>query len=116
MTTEQLDHYRKALETQLAKLNEASQTHELDLGESLTSKDFVGPDRASDLESLEVDASVAQSEYKLALKISHALERIELGTYGDCESCGVAIPSARLDAKPSVSLCLSCQEVHETEM
>lgn len=115
MTTEQLDHYRKALEKQLANLNEASQAHELDLDESHTSTDFVGPDRAADLENLEVDVSVAQSEYKLALKISHALERIERGTYGVCESCGATIPSARLDAKPSVSLCLSCQEAHEGE-
>ena len=42
-----------------------------------------------------------------------ALERIDRGIYGLCESCGSAIPEARLEAKPSVSLCLSCQEAHE---
>ncbi|MBP6783292.1 MAG: TraR/DksA family transcriptional regulator [Verrucomicrobiales bacterium] len=113
MTTEQLNRYRNLLETQLAELSEASRTHEQNLEDNHTSNDFVGPDRAADLENLEVDASVSLSERKLALKISHALDRIKMGTYGNCESCGAAIPATRLDAKPSASLCLRCQEAHE---
>ncbi len=113
MTVEQLSRYRKELEMQLSELSEASRTREEDLDEIGTSPDFVGPDRAADLGSQEVDASLAESERNLALKISHALERIERGTYGLCEGCGLTIPTARLDAKPSVSLCLSCQEKHE---
>ena len=112
MTTEQLNRYRSLLETQLTELSEASRTHEQNL-DSHTSNDFVGPDRAADLENLEVDASVSLSERKLALKISHALDRIKMGTYGNCESCGAGIPAARLDAKPSASLCLRCQGAHE---
>lgn len=113
MTAQELSRYRNALETQLAELSQAAQAHEEILDESGTSQDFVGPDRAADLESQEVDASIVQSERNLSLKICHALERIERGTYGLCEACGLAIPTARLDAKPSVSLCLKCQEEHE---
>ena len=115
MTTERLNHYRNLLETQFAELSEASRSHEQDLDDNHTSNDFVGPDRAADLENLEVDASVSLSERKLALKISHALERIAKGTYGNCEACGAVIPQVRLDAKPSASLCLRCQEAHERE-
>ncbi len=115
MTTEQLKHYRNLLETQFAELSEASRSHELDLESRSTSNDFVGPDRAADLENLEVDASVSLSESKLAHKISNALERISMGTYGKCEACGATIPTARLDAKPSASLCIRCQEEHERE-
>ncbi len=113
MTAEELSRYQTALETQLAELTEASQVREEILDEGGTSRDFVGPDRAADLGSQEVDASLAESERNLALKIFHALERIERGTYGLCEGCGLTIPTARLDAKPSVSLCLKCQEEHE---
>lgn len=113
MNPDQLNRYRAALETQLVDLRSATREHEEQLDDRRTTEDFTGPDRASDLESLEVDASVTASERKLAAKIHHALERIDLGTYGLCEACGSAIPAARLDAKPSVSLCLRCQEEHE---
>ncbi len=42
-------------------------------------------------------------------KIDHALARIEAGTYGTCEGCGVAIPAARLEVMPSATLCVECQ-------
>lgn len=115
MNSEQLDHYRVTLEEQLARLTESTGTHESALEESHVTKDFVGPDRAAELESLEVDASITASEHRLAAKVQHALQRIEKGLYGVCESCGAAIPTARLDAKPSVSLCLGCQAAHENE-
>lgn len=113
MTPEDLDRYRRELEDQLARLESVAREHEELLEGSRTTEDFTGPDRAADLETLEVDASVAQSEHRLAEKIRHALDRIERGDYGVCEGCGIAIPRARLDAKPSVSLCLVCQEAHE---
>jgi DnaK suppressor protein len=114
MNTDQLSRYRSKLEAQLAELESATREHETQLDDSRTTDDFTGSDRASDLETLEVTAKVATSERRLVEKIQSALERIDLGTYGLCEACGVPIPAARLEAKPSVSLCLRCQEAHET--
>jgi DnaK suppressor protein len=37
-----------------------------------------------------------------------ALRRIELGTYGRCESCGGAIGRQRLLALPTARYCLGC--------
>ena len=37
-----------------------------------------------------------------------ALERIENGTYGTCDSCGDAIDEARLRAIPEATRCLNC--------
>lgn len=113
MKKEELARYRSVLENQLARLESTNREHEELLDESRTTGDFIGPDRAADLETLEVDASVAESEHRLAEKIRHALDRIESGEYGVCEACGAEIPTARLDAKPSVSLCILCQEAHE---
>jgi len=47
-------------------------------------------------------------------EIEDALARIDAGTYGSCASCGCAIPVARLEAGPAATLCLACEETHET--
>lgn len=113
MNPDALSRYRRILEEQLADLEAAHRSHEDQLEEGRTTGDFTGPERAADLETLEVDAAVAVSEQRLAEKIRHALDRIGRGLYGLCESCGEAISPARLEAKPSVFLCLRCQERHE---
>jgi DnaK suppressor protein len=63
----------------------------------------------------EVENEILESEEHLLEKISTALERIVAGTYGQCAGCGGTIPLARLEAKPSVSLCLDCQSMKERE-
>lgn len=113
MTPEETARLQERLEKQLAELRESSCLHQAQMDESQSGKDFVGADRAAELESMEVDSAVAESELRLAEKIEHALTRIEEGTYGLCEACGASIPVARLEAKPSVSLCVPCQEEHE---
>lgn len=37
-----------------------------------------------------------------------AVARLDAGTYGHCENCGDTIPNARLRARPTAALCLSC--------
>lgn len=39
-----------------------------------------------------------------------ALEKIDLGTYGKCESCGRPIPKERLEALPEATLCVACKQ------
>jgi len=56
-----------------------------------------------------VEERVLSDEERLLAKIDLALSRIQEGTYGTCIQCSAAIPMERLLAKPSVSLCLSCQ-------
>jgi RNA polymerase-binding transcription factor DksA len=40
--------------------------------------------------------------------VDHALEKLDAGTYGECESCGAAITEARLEAMPAARLCIGC--------
>ena len=47
--------------------------------------------------------------------IELALRRIEEASYGDCLECGEAIAYARLQAQPSVSLCIGCQSAREKD-
>jgi RNA polymerase-binding transcription factor DksA len=46
-------------------------------------------------------------------EIDHALEKIDEGTYGTCETCGKRISAARLKAIPSTCLCLACKRRQE---
>jgi DnaK suppressor protein len=40
-----------------------------------------------------------------------ALDRIEAGTFGTCERCGNPIQEERLEALPTVTLCLDCKRL-----
>lgn len=46
-------------------------------------------------------------------RIDAALERIEAGSYGECESCGAPIGTARLEAYPTAVRCVKCQAQSE---
>ncbi|MBF0539097.1 MAG: RNA polymerase-binding protein DksA [Nitrospirae bacterium] len=54
-------------------------------------------------------------EQKLLKKIEKALEKIEKGTYGLCESCGAEIEFKRLNARPVTTLCIDCKIEQEEE-
>lgn len=41
--------------------------------------------------------------------VRRALRKMELGTYGTCESCGGVISAERLDALPWAVLCIACK-------
>jgi DnaK suppressor protein len=76
------------------------------------------PDPA-DRATLESDRNftlrIRDRERKLIGKIKDALERIEGGTYGVCESCGEEIGEARLKARPVTTLCIDCKKRQENE-
>ena len=59
---------------------------------------------ADKLEELEDNSGIADKlEYQLN-EVKAALERIEKGTYGICETCGQPIEIERLEANPSARI------------
>jgi DnaK suppressor protein len=42
--------------------------------------------------------------------VRQALERLEEGTFGECQQCGQTIGTKRLEALPWTPYCISCQE------
>jgi len=71
---------------------------------------------------LEKEAAALRAEHELAIsnntrelleQTEHALDRIEAGTYGVCESCGKPIGKARLQAFPRATLCVACKQRQE---
>jgi RNA polymerase-binding protein DksA len=56
----------------------------------------------------ELTLSLLGSENDALGQIDAALKRIEDGSYGRCETCGVKIPESRLEAIPYAALCIQC--------
>ncbi|HEX5443137.1 MAG TPA: TraR/DksA family transcriptional regulator [Pirellulales bacterium] len=65
-------------------------------------------DLGSDNFEQEFTLSLMENEEGTLELIEMALERIEDGTYGECDECGVKIPKARLNALPYAPLCVKC--------
>ena len=55
----------------------------------------------------EVDAIVG-SLLETLDDVDHALAKIDTGTFGSCESCGLVISTARIEAMPTARLCIDC--------
>jgi len=64
----------------------------------------------------ERDLSLSENVKDLLQKVNEALERIENGTYGICEMCGLPIPEERLEALPYANLCITCKQKEEQAM
>lgn len=72
-------------------------------------------DRESELEESAQKDRMARIESRLTQRgqmqirqIDAALERIDAGTFGECEACGNEIGKERLKAIPTAALCIEC--------
>ncbi|MGI8691691.1 MAG: TraR/DksA family transcriptional regulator [Geodermatophilaceae bacterium] len=61
----------------------------------------------------EHEMSLAKNRADLIGQLEHAVERIDEGRYGLCESCGKPIAKARLQAFPGATLCVTCKQREE---
>lgn len=72
-----------------------------------------------DQASAEIDRNftlrLRDRERKLLKKIEDAIEKIDTGTYGICESCGQPIGLSRLEARPVTTMCIDCKTEQEEE-
>jgi RNA polymerase-binding protein DksA len=59
------------------------------------------------------ELTVLNIEREKVAQIDRALARIEVGTYGVCESCGNPIGKMRVMAFPRATLCLTCKQREE---
>ena len=58
-------------------------------------------------ERSQIDALVRQAHRRLE-EIEAAVERVEAGTYGVCDTCGRPIGTERLAARPTARVCIGC--------
>ncbi|MEE8581155.1 MAG: RNA polymerase-binding protein DksA [Myxococcota bacterium] len=72
-------------------------------------------DTASSEINLAFVGRLRERERGLLNKINLALEKIEEGVYGECESCGEEIGMKRLKARPVAELCIDCKSDQEKQ-
>jgi RNA polymerase-binding transcription factor DksA len=72
------------------------------------------PDDEHDVEGASVGferarvAALADAERRRLSDLDDALARLDAGTYGVCQSCGMPIPPERLEALPAATRCVAC--------
>jgi DnaK suppressor protein len=112
MNPRQRDYFRaKLLSWKDEILRESRLTLENLQEESQNHPDMA--DRASSESDRSLELRTRDRQRKLISKIDAALKRIDDGTYGYCEETGDPIGIARLDARPTATLSLEAQELHE---
>ena len=63
----------------------------------------------------ELTLSVLGSENDTLDQIEAAIQRIEDGSYGQCETCGLKLTKSRLDAIPYAVKCVRCASQREED-
>jgi DnaK suppressor protein len=76
--------------------------------EGMDTYDLASEERARELSSI-----LSDRELNKIREIEEAIERLDDGTFGICEGCGMEIAEARLEAMPFTRLCRDCQQDHE---
>ena len=62
----------------------------------------------------ELDMTFEENERGALEDVRAALDRMQAETYGICARCAREIPSQRMEAVPTASLCITCKESEET--
>ena len=113
MNQEKLIYFKGLLEGKIRALLEEAGKAVNGMGQE-RSEDFPDPtDRASLESDRNFQLRIKDRERKLIQKIKEALDRIEDGTFGTCESCGKPISEKRLMARPMTTQCIDCKTEDE---
>lgn len=113
MNAQELENYKQQLLRQrdqlVTQVNENnSQTFGFDRENMQDPVDLAVNDREQT-----ILLSITESERTLLDQIDEALQRIEMGTYGECMNCKDPIGEARLNAVPYASYDMKCQDLLE---
>ena len=116
-TAAELRGVRAALDEETARLEDELRYTEEGLADLIRdSGDGAGDDQAdagSKTFEREHEMSLANNAREMLLQVQHALHRLDVGTYGICESCGKPIGKYRLQAFPRATLCMACKQAEE---
>jgi len=112
MSPSELEKFKRVLESQLHELQS-------DFGKKYQSINSTALPDINDQASAESERNfeirIKDRERKLIGKVQEALKKVAEGTYGICESCGEAIGSKRLMARPVTNLCINCKAEMEAD-
>jgi RNA polymerase-binding protein DksA len=125
----EVDRFRTRLEELKTQLEQDIETHRQRAMALSGGPDEPGPgqhwersgygdhqaDDATELFEREKEIGLEQSLEAHLHQVQQALQRVENGTYGQCERCGKQIAAERLDAMPEATLCIDCKSQEEEQ-
>ena len=106
-----LDSYLARLKEEELELQNASNRSAAERAPVKLDQQSVG--RLSRMDALQVQAMAKAEQERRQTRLRRvemALGRIELGEFGACVQCGDDIKRKRLDADPTVPLCINCAQ------
>ena len=117
-TTEEVEQIRAILR---GRFDDANSEYEDALAENHKLRlveigDAAGDDQAdSGSKTAERDAatSLLRTLLDRRTQAEHAMQRLDDGTYGNCEGCSNPIPVERLEVFPSATTCVNCKQNRE---
>jgi DnaK suppressor protein len=72
-------------------------------------------DLGTDTFEQEMSAGLLANARQLQTEVAAALDRMEQGTFGNCEQCGCDVGEGRLQALPYTRYCVNCAQSAEKE-
>jgi len=84
-----------------------------DASGDLSGYTFHMADMATDLYDREFSLELAEGERKRLFDLDDAIKRVDEGTYGKCDECGILITKQRLKVVPQAQYCIKCQKEKE---
>lgn len=112
MKKKDVEYFKEFLTDRLEEL--LSQVDDTVSGMVAVKENFPDP---TDRATLEADRNfmlrIRDRESKLIKKIKKALEKIETGTFGVCETCSDDIALKRMKARPVTTQCIGCKTKEE---
>ena len=103
---------RQRAQEALDYIHEESRGQLEDEREEIQSDNHPG-DMATSTFDRELDYTLEENVERALAAIDAALQRIEDGTYGTCETCGEPIGVERLEALPWTTQCIDCKRREE---
>jgi len=111
-SVKKLEHFKSLLQSRIAVTERTIAEAEQEIRAISARQADVGDQAAAEYERQAL-AHKAEAARQSLRQLSHALERIRQGIFGECAECGKDIEPKRLEAIPWARYCLNCQEFRE---
>jgi DnaK suppressor protein len=113
LNKKEMEPYRRLLLDLKTKLIRDVQVNQEASNESTDGDVLDLADQASDSYDKDLANSLSEAERGRLASVEHALQRVDDGVYGLCDTCYKPIPLARLQVLPFAKLCVPCQQGEE---
>jgi len=114
METLELMKFKKIFEVQKSNI---FSSHRIDNNDIILSNENLSDESDLSCATLEqaMRVQLRNREALFLKKIDESLLKIELRTFGLCDSCEEDIELSRLQARPTANLCITCKEAEEVQ-